>query len=173
MISYCVAITIFCLVCFEAVAWTWWRFKKMHFIWVSMYLAQKCYLGSLFLRLLTETGPPFFVVIRATRRSSRLQYRGVPSFLSYFKTRTRDFPLCSCPLFCLALPLSFSVSKMESGKVVLTFESVVKMLYCDHSNCTSLRVPSHGSICFFSIYKMEFGNFVELWFWPPLGVKRS
>ena len=34
------------------------------------------------------TGPPFYVVIRATRMSSRLQGKGieVPSFLSYFKT---------------------------------------------------------------------------------------
>ena len=39
-------------------------------------------------RLLLETGPPFYVVIRATRRSSCLQDEGtvVPSFLSYFKT---------------------------------------------------------------------------------------
>ena len=37
---------------------------------------------------LSFTGPPFYVVIRATRRSSRLQCKGigVPSFLSYFKT---------------------------------------------------------------------------------------
>ena len=109
MISYCVAITIFCLVCFEAVAWTWWRFKKMHFIWVSMCLAQKCYLGSLFLRLLTETGPPFFVVIRATRRSSRLQYRGVPSFLSYFKTLSAGPALGSNPRLP-ALQLSIILS---------------------------------------------------------------
>ena len=52
------------------------HFKKMHFIWVSMYLARKCYLGTLYWRLLLETGPPFYVVIRATQ----------PSFLSYFKT---------------------------------------------------------------------------------------
>ena len=109
MISYCVAITIFCLVCLEAVAWTWWRFKKMHFIWVSMYLAQKCYLGSLFLRLLTETETPFFVVIRATRRSSRLQYRGVPSFLSYFKTLSTGPALGSNPRLP-ALQLSIILS---------------------------------------------------------------
>ena len=47
--------------------------KKMHFIWdVSMYLVRKDQLGTLFLRLLLETGPPFCVVIRATRRSRRL-----------------------------------------------------------------------------------------------------
>ena len=49
----------------------------------------KVLLGTLFLRFLLETRPPFYVVIRATRRSNRLQYkeiRRVPSFFSYFKT---------------------------------------------------------------------------------------
>ena len=32
--------------------------------------------GHYILRLLMETGPPFYVVIRATRRSSRLQDKG-------------------------------------------------------------------------------------------------
>ena len=36
---------------------------KMHFIWVSMYLAQKYYMGTLFLHLLLEMGPPFYMVI--------------------------------------------------------------------------------------------------------------
>ena len=54
----------------------------MHFTWVSMYLARKYWLGTLFLRLLLETGPPFYVVIRATRRSSHLQGKGS----TYFKT---------------------------------------------------------------------------------------
>ena len=31
-------------------------------------------------------GPSFYVVIRVTRGSSLLQYKEVPSFLSYFKT---------------------------------------------------------------------------------------
>ena len=47
--------------------------KKMHFTWVSMYLARKHQLGTLYL------GPPFYVVIRATRRSSHLQYKGSTS----------------------------------------------------------------------------------------------
>ena len=33
-----------------------------------------------------ETGPLFYMVIRAMRRASRLQCKGVPSFLRYFKT---------------------------------------------------------------------------------------
>ena len=42
-----------------------------------MYLAQKDYkLGTLFLFLLLETGPTFYVVIQATRRSSHLQGKG-------------------------------------------------------------------------------------------------
>ena len=49
-----------------------------------MYLARKYSLGTLFLRPQLETGPPFYVVIRASRRSSHMQ--AVPSFLSYFKT---------------------------------------------------------------------------------------
>ena len=43
-------------------------------------------LETLFLRLQPETGPPFYVVIRATQRSSLLNAKGVTSFLSYFKT---------------------------------------------------------------------------------------
>ena len=46
--------------------------KKMHFIWVTMYLACKV-LGTLPLRLLMEKGPTFNVVAWATQRSSRLQ----------------------------------------------------------------------------------------------------
>ena len=32
--------------------------------------------------------------------------------------------------------------------VVLTFESVDEILWCDHSNETSSTVLSHGTICF-------------------------
>ena len=32
--------------------------------------------------------------------------------------------------------------------VVLTFESIVEILWCDHSNETSSAVFSHGTICF-------------------------
>ena len=38
------------------------------------------------LRLQLETGPPFYVVIRVTRRSACCGAKGVPSFLGYFKT---------------------------------------------------------------------------------------
>ena len=43
-------------------------------------------MGTLFLCHLMETGPQFYMVIRARRRSSHLQCKGVPSFLSCFKT---------------------------------------------------------------------------------------
>ena len=50
-----------------------WCLKKGNFIWVSMYLAWKYELRTLFLRLLLERGPPFYVVIQATGRSTHLQ----------------------------------------------------------------------------------------------------
>ena len=37
---------------------------------------------------------------------------------------------------------------METCSAVLTFESVDKMLWCDHSNETSVPVLLHGTTCF-------------------------
>ena len=59
--------------------------EKMHFFWVSMYLARKHQLGTLFTSP-TGDGTPFYVVIRATRRSSHLQAKAVLSFLSHSET---------------------------------------------------------------------------------------
>ena len=54
-------------------------------------------MGTLFLRLLIQTGPSFYVVIRPRRRSRRLQWlKG--------STRTRDRPLCSQARESSALP---------------------------------------------------------------------
>ena len=50
---------------------------------------------------------------------------------------------------------------METCSVVLTFESVDEILWCDHSNETSLAVLLHGTICFSIFYKMKFGIFLE------------
>ena len=50
----------------------------------------------------------------------------------------------------------------DDDKVVLTFESVHKILWCDHSNETSLPVLSHGAICFATFYKNTIGNFVKI-----------
>ena len=56
-----------------------------------------------------------------------------------------------------SLTLSLPESIMETCSVVLTFESVDEILWCDHSNETSLAILLHGTICFsiFSkIYKI-------------------
>ena len=42
---------------------------------------------------------------------------------------------------------------METCSVVLTFEPVDEILWCDHSNETSLAVLLHGTICFSKFYK--------------------
>ena len=46
---------------------------------------------------------------------------------------------------------------METCSVVLTFEFVDEILWCDHSNENLL----HGTICFLIFYKMKFGIFLE------------
>ena len=50
---------------------------------------------------------------------------------------------------------------METYSVVLTFESVDKILWCDHSNDTSSPVLLRGAICFTIFYKIKFGVFLE------------
>ena len=50
---------------------------------------------------------------------------------------------------------------METCNVVLTFESVDEILWCDHSNETSSAVLLHGTVCFSISYKIEFGSFLE------------
>ena len=66
----------------------------MHFIWVSMYSMKVLLLllGTLFLYLLLETGPPFYIVIQAT------QAKVTPSILSYFKTLSIGLALGIKPL---------------------------------------------------------------------------
>ena len=53
---------------------------------------------------------------------------------------------------------------METCSVVLTFESVDKILWCDHSNETSSAVLLHGTICFSIFYKMKLEIFLEYCF---------
>ena len=60
---------------------------------------------------------------------------------------------------------------MELCKLTLTFESVDEILWCDHSDETSLPVLSHDAICFSQFWKMKFGNLVETFLWPHLAVK--
>ena len=50
---------------------------------------------------------------------------------------------------------------METCSVVLTFESVDEILWCDYSNKTSLAVLSHGAVRFAIFYKRAFGIFLE------------
>ena len=69
------------------------------------------------------------------------------------------------------LTLSPPECLMEFCNVTLTFDSVDKILRCDHSNETSLTVLSHGAICFSKFHKMKFGNLVEICFWLNLAVK--
>ena len=73
-----------------------------------------------------------------------------PFFYIYYRLKI------AMPLF-----LNFSLLKsvMETCSEVLTFESVDEILWCDHSNETSLAVLLHGSICFFIFYKIKFGFF--------------
>ena len=48
---------------------------------------------------------------------------------------------------------------METCSVVLTFESVDKILWCDHSNETSSAVLFHGTISFFIILQTVIWDF--------------
>ena len=50
---------------------------------------------------------------------------------------------------------------MKTCSVVVTFESVDKILWCDHSNETSSAVLWHGVICFSICYKMKFEMFLK------------
>ena len=55
--------------------------------------------------------------------------------------------------------LSLPESMMVTCSVVVTFESVDEILWCDHSNETSLPLLLNGIICFSIFYKTKFGNF--------------
>ena len=65
------------------------------------------------------------------------------------------------------LTLSLPESIMETCGVVLTFESVDKILCCDHVNETSSAVLLHGTICFSVFYKVKFGIFLNFDTWQP------
>ena len=59
----------------------------------------------------------------------------------------------------MCLTISLPVSIFETCNVVLTFESVDEILWCDHSNETSSAVLLHGTICFSIFYKMKVSTF--------------
>ena len=61
----------------------------------------------------------------------------------------------------MLLTISLPESIIDTCSVVLAFESVDEILWCDHSNQTSSAVLLHGSISFSTFYKMKFGVFLE------------
>ena len=61
---------------------------------------------------------------------------------------------------------------METCSVVLTFESVDEILWCDHSNETSLAILLHGTAFSPIFYKMKFRVFYEFLSLALLGVKK-
>ena len=61
---------------------------------------------------------------------------------------------------------------MEFCKVALTFESVDKILWSDHSNEISQPVLSHDATCFSKFYKMKFGIFCRILFLATFGSER-
>ena len=58
-----------------------------------------------------------------------------------------------------------SIMKTWTCKVVLTFKSVDKILWCNHSNETSSAALPHGTICFSVLYKMKFGFLLKFKIW--------
>ena len=55
---------------------------KLHALYLSVKVSStKVLIGDTILRLLIETGPPFYVAIRATQSFSRLHGKGITSFL--------------------------------------------------------------------------------------------
>ena len=53
---------------------------------------------------------------------------------------------------------------METLTVILTSQSVDKILWCDYSNETSSGVLSHGTIYILVFFKMKFGIRLEFCF---------
>ena len=55
--------------------------------------------------------------------------------------------------------------------VVLTFESVDKILWCYHSNETSVAQRLQGTIYFLGFYEKDIWNFCEFFDFPPIGME--
>ena len=69
-------------------------------------------------------------------------------------------------------PFTPSQSVMETPKVILTSESVNEILWCDHSNETSLAVLSLGSIHNLGFYKNEIWDWSWILILGTLGSER-
>ena len=61
-----------------------------------------------------------------------------------------------------ALYLHVTLSLPETCSVVVAFESVDEILWCDHSNETFLAALLHGTIWFSILYKIKFGEWTAL-----------
>ena len=79
--------------------------------------------------------------------------------------------LSAAPKGSKDLTLSLPKCLLEFCKVTLPFESVDEILWCDHSNESSLPVLSHFAICFAKCSKMKFANLVKICLWLHLAVK--
>ena len=60
---------------------------------------------------------------------------------------------------------------METCNVVVSFESVDEIRWCDHSKEIPYTVLSHGTICLAGFEKRKIVSFLEFLFSPLLGVK--
>ena len=60
----------------DCLAFHQWRQVLFFYLSVNVFSTKVLIGDTIFLRLLMETGPPFYVVIRATRKSRRLQCKG-------------------------------------------------------------------------------------------------
>ena len=66
---------------------------------------------------------------------------------------------------CLSLLNPFTARALDGDfKVTVTFESADQILWCDHSNESSLPVLTHGAICFSTFHKVKFGNLLSVKF---------
>ena len=70
------------------------------------------------------------------------------------------------------LTLSLPEWMLESLKVVLTFESVDKILWCDHSNETPSACTFKWPYLFSKFFKTKFGNFCSILPLSTLGTER-
>ena len=77
----------------------------------------------------------------------------------------------SLPQKYVLLIFSLTESIMQTNNAVLTFKSVDEILWCDHSNETSLAVLLHGAICFSIFYKMKFDICLEFYYLALVGIR--
>ena len=95
--------------------------------------------------------------------------------LGCFKNhRNYDKSKCRQPFKSSTTALTFhsrSQLYMKTHGIVLTFESVDRILWFDHSNETSSAAVLHGTIRFSIFYEMQVWIFLEFWYLALLAVK--